>query len=65
MDGGSWTHWVLSTPKAVTLESPLTWAPCKFQRRSHQALNEVSECLPSAGKEQGLSGKVSSLTYCS
>ena len=24
-----------------------TWAPCKFQRRSHQALNEVSECLNS------------------
>ena len=42
-----------------------TWAPCEFQRRSHQALNEVSECLLSAGKEQGLSGKVSSLTYCS
>ena len=38
------------------------WAPCKFQRRSHQALSDVSECLLSAGKEQGLSGKVSSLT---
>ena len=31
-----------------------TWAPCNFQRRSHQALKEVSECLPSAGKEHGL-----------
>ena len=34
-----------------------TWASCKFQRRSHQALSEVSECLPSAGEEQGLSLK--------
>ena len=24
-----------------------TWAPCKFQRRSHQVLSEVSECLSS------------------
>ena len=42
-----------------------TWAPCKFQRRSHQALNEVSDCHPSPGKEKGLSGNVLSLTYCS
>ena len=24
-----------------------TWAPCRFHMRSHQALNEVSECLNS------------------
>ena len=55
--------WLISPEKQVQKIS--TWAPCKFQRRSHQALNEVSECLPSAGKEQGLSSEVWSLTYCS